>query len=90
MCVCVCVGGEWRLSQGGNSQPGQPLPPMPTGKFVGVESAQGALPSRAPEETFESGWSEVQGAGVSLEEEEEEERFFAALEQLGVARVLGE
>ncbi|XP_066108519.1 EF-hand calcium-binding domain-containing protein 4A isoform X1 [Saccopteryx bilineata] len=64
------------------------------GKFVEVESAQGTLPSRAPEETFESGWSEVQGAGGSLEEEEEEEeqeeRFFAALEQLGVARVLSE
>ncbi|XP_039696435.1 EF-hand calcium-binding domain-containing protein 4A isoform X3 [Pteropus medius] len=62
------------------------------GKFVGVESAQGALPSRASEETFESGWSEVQGMGAFLEEEEEEEeeRFFAALEQLGVAPVLGE
>ncbi|XP_039696440.1 EF-hand calcium-binding domain-containing protein 4A isoform X7 [Pteropus medius] len=62
------------------------------GKFVGVESAQGALPSRASEETFESGWSEVQGMGAFLEEEEEEEeeRFFAALEQLGVAPVLGD
>lgn len=63
---------------------------MSTGKFVGVESAQSTLPSRASEETFESGWYKVQGAGGSLEEEEEEERFFAVLEQLGVARVLSE
>ncbi|XP_053418701.1 EF-hand calcium-binding domain-containing protein 4A isoform X5 [Nycticebus coucang] len=62
------------------------------GKFVGVESTQGATPSRPPEETFESGWSAMRGTGGSLEEEEEEEdeRFYAALEQLGVAPVLSE
>ncbi|XP_021546021.1 EF-hand calcium-binding domain-containing protein 4A isoform X2 [Neomonachus schauinslandi] len=59
------------------------------GKFMGVESAQGALPSQAPEETFESGWSDVQGTEDSLEEEEEE-RFCEVLEQLGVAPALGE
>ncbi|XP_017898195.1 PREDICTED: EF-hand calcium-binding domain-containing protein 4A isoform X4 [Capra hircus] len=58
------------------------------GKFVGVEATVGALPSRAPEETFESGWSDVQGAGGSVEEDEE--LLCSALEQLGVARVLGE
>lgn len=54
-----------------------------------MESAQGALPSQAPEETFESGWSDVQGSEDSLEEEEEE-RFCEVLEQLGVAPALGE
>ncbi|XP_039077401.1 EF-hand calcium-binding domain-containing protein 4A isoform X2 [Hyaena hyaena] len=60
------------------------------GKFAGAESAQGTLPSQALEETFESGWSDVQGTGGSLEEEEEEERFCEALQQLGVAPVLGQ
>ncbi|KAM9764056.1 EF-hand calcium-binding domain-containing protein 4A isoform 3-T3 [Dama dama] len=54
------------------------------GKFVGVEPT----PSQAPEETFESGWSDVQGAGGSVEEDEE--LLCSTLEQLGVARVLGE
>ncbi|XP_024843391.1 EF-hand calcium-binding domain-containing protein 4A isoform X2 [Bos indicus] len=58
------------------------------GKFVGAEATAGALPSRAPEETFESGWLDVQGAGGSVEEDEE--LLSSALEQLGVARVLGE
>uniref|UniRef100_A0A8C6D138 Calcium release activated channel regulator 2B n=1 Tax=Moschus moschiferus TaxID=68415 RepID=A0A8C6D138_MOSMO len=58
------------------------------GKFVGVEVTSGALPSPASEETFESGWSDVQGAGGSVEEDEE--LLCSALEQLGVARVLGE
>lgn len=55
---------------------------------MGVEATVSALPSRAPEETFESGWSDVQGAGGSVEEDEE--LLCSALEQLGVARVLGE
>ena len=64
---------------------------MPAEKLVGVESVSGTLPSPAPEETFEAGWSNVQGTGGSLEEEdEEEERFCSALEQLGAAWVLGE
>ena len=82
-------GGKWRLSLGGNPVLTISLSLMSTGKFVGVESAQDTLPSLGSEETFESGWSEVQGIGGSLEEEEEE-RFFSALEQLGVARVLSE
>ncbi|XP_060031837.1 EF-hand calcium-binding domain-containing protein 4A isoform X6 [Erinaceus europaeus] len=58
------------------------------GKFVGAELAPGALPSQEAEETFEWGWSDAAGAGDCLEEEEERAR--AALEQLGVARALGE
>ncbi|XP_065794137.1 EF-hand calcium-binding domain-containing protein 4A isoform X3 [Muntiacus reevesi] len=54
------------------------------GKFVGVEPT----PSQAPEETFESGWSDVRGAGGSVEDDEE--LLCSTLEQLGVARVLGE
>ncbi|XP_008586816.1 PREDICTED: EF-hand calcium-binding domain-containing protein 4A [Galeopterus variegatus] len=54
------------------------------GRFVGAESAQGPPVSRTPEETFESGWSDVQGPGGSPEEDDE--RVCAALEQLGVAR----
>ncbi|XP_069912584.1 EF-hand calcium-binding domain-containing protein 4A isoform X2 [Oryctolagus cuniculus] len=66
------------------------------GKFVGVEPAQGTAPSRAPEETFESGWSDARGARGSLEDGEEEEeeqegqeQISALLEQLGVAPALG-
>ena len=51
---------------------------------MGVEPT----PSQAPEETFESGWSDVKGAGSSAEEDEE--LLCSTLEQLGVARVLGE
>ncbi|XP_013358411.1 PREDICTED: EF-hand calcium-binding domain-containing protein 4A isoform X5 [Chinchilla lanigera] len=62
------------------------------GRLVGLQPAKSVTPSWTPEETFES-W-EVQGSRGSLEEEEEDEedveRFCAALEQLGVARVLGE
>lgn len=72
-------------------------PLVPTGKFVGVEPAQGTAPSRAPEETFESGWSDARGARGSLEDREEEEeeeeegqeQISALLEQLGVAPALG-
>lgn len=55
--------------------------PRAAGKFVGVEPT----PSQAPEETFES---DVKGAGGSAEEDEE--LLCSTLEQLGVARVLGE
>lgn len=58
---------------------------------MGAELAPGALPSQEAEETFEWGWSDAAGAGDCLEEEEEEEaRARAALEELGVARALGE
>ncbi|XP_076971405.1 EF-hand calcium-binding domain-containing protein 4A [Tamandua tetradactyla] len=66
------------------------------GKFMGVDSVLGAVPSGPPEETFESDWPGAQGGGISPEgqdeeeEEEEEEPLSAALEQLGVAPVLGE
>ncbi|XP_042529282.1 EF-hand calcium-binding domain-containing protein 4A isoform X3 [Dipodomys spectabilis] len=57
------------------------------GKFVGVEPA--TRPSPTPEETFECGWPDVRGAAVPPEEEDAES-VCPALEQLGVARVLGE
>lgn len=62
------------------------------GRLMGLQPAEGVTPSWTPEETFES--SEVQSFRGSLEGEEEDEedveQFCAALEQLGVARVLGE
>ncbi|XP_023419945.1 EF-hand calcium-binding domain-containing protein 4A isoform X6 [Cavia porcellus] len=62
------------------------------GRFVGLQLAEAVSPSWTPEDTFES--SEAQGFRGSLgeegEDEEDMERFCAALEQLGVARVLGE
>ncbi|XP_012888805.1 PREDICTED: EF-hand calcium-binding domain-containing protein 4A [Dipodomys ordii] len=57
------------------------------GKFVGVEPA--TRPSPTPEETFECGWPDVRGTAVPPEEEDAES-VCPALEQLGVARVLGE
>ncbi|XP_023578424.1 EF-hand calcium-binding domain-containing protein 4A isoform X3 [Octodon degus] len=62
------------------------------GRLVGLQPAEGVTPSWTPEETFES--SGVQSFRGSLEGEEEDEedveRFCTVLEQLGVARVLGE
>ncbi|XP_063108033.1 EF-hand calcium-binding domain-containing protein 4A isoform X4 [Cavia porcellus] len=68
------------------------ISPVLAGRFVGLQLAEAVSPSWTPEDTFES--SEAQGFRGSLgeegEDEEDMERFCAALEQLGVARVLGE
>ncbi|XP_027715964.1 EF-hand calcium-binding domain-containing protein 4A isoform X2 [Vombatus ursinus] len=66
---------------------------MGLGAFVGVDMPGGSPSVEPEEETFESGWPD-DGSGPRASEEEEaaaeEDRFWAAMEQLGAAHILGE
>ncbi|XP_068963996.1 EF-hand calcium-binding domain-containing protein 4A isoform X2 [Petaurus breviceps papuanus] len=65
---------------------------MGLGAFVSVDMPRG-FPSLEPkEETFESGWPDGSGTRAAEEEEAavEENHFWAAMEQLGAAHILGE
>ncbi|XP_074086856.1 EF-hand calcium-binding domain-containing protein 4A isoform X2 [Macrotis lagotis] len=67
---------------------------MGLGAFVGMDGPGGS-PSLVPEEeTFESGWPDASQPRAAAEEEEEvaaeEDRFWATMEQLGAAHILGE
>ncbi|XP_036620020.1 EF-hand calcium-binding domain-containing protein 4A [Trichosurus vulpecula] len=65
---------------------------MGLGAFVGVDMPGGFPSLESKEETFESGWPDGSGPRVSEEEEAaaEEDRFWATMEQLGAAHILGE
>nr|XP_020834978.1 EF-hand calcium-binding domain-containing protein 4A isoform X1 [Phascolarctos cinereus]XP_020834979.1 EF-hand calcium-binding domain-containing protein 4A isoform X1 [Phascolarctos cinereus]XP_020834980.1 EF-hand calcium-binding domain-containing protein 4A isoform X1 [Phascolarctos cinereus]XP_020834982.1 EF-hand calcium-binding domain-containing protein 4A isoform X1 [Phascolarctos cinereus] len=62
------------------------------GAFVGVDMPGGSPSVEPEEETFQSGWPDSSGPKASEEEEAavEEDRFWATMEQLGAAHVLGE